>query len=418
MTAESSSQREQAGLDTPGKKSMSLEFLFTTDAIRHQANRIYQLSKEGKTHFFIDENRLQDVVNYVFSVITENYPSLEVPYHSRWRHFEVGNQYQLNAFQKATANLSTIEKAKISLDLIIPSVLVDAGAGSKWLYRSDNSETIGRSEGLALASIDALLAGAFGGSSLPMGTHANGLKDLKQETFQRLFKSSVENPLLAVEGRYELLQRLAVVLSSKPNFFPNQRPGDLVDYLASRYGYRVQGHQILSVIFQSLGSLWPGRLSYEGVNLGDTWQYSPFGEGLDSFVPFHKLSQWLTYSVIETLEQNGFVVTGLEKLTGLAEYRNGGLLIDLGLLVLRNPENAQQSWHPSSELIIEWRAITLIMLDKIAAQVQQKLNKSADVFPLAKVLEGGTWSAGRKIAKAKRSDGNSPISIISDGTVF
>ena len=43
-------------------------------------------------------------------------------------------------------------------------------------------------------------------------------------------------------------------------------------------------------------------------------------------MPFHKLSQWLAYSLIEPLEEAGIAVTGLDELTALAEYRNGGLL--------------------------------------------------------------------------------------------
>ena len=39
-------------------------------------------------------------------------------------------------------------------------------------------------------------------------------------------------------------------------------------------------------------------------------------------------------------------------------------------------------------------------------------------FPLAKVLEGGTWQAGREIAREKRADATPPIRIQSDGTLF
>jgi len=54
-------------------------------------------------------------------------------------------------------------------------------------------------------------------------------------------------------------------------------------------------------------------------------------------VPFHKLSQWLAYSLIEPLEAAGIAVDGLGDLTALAEYRNGGLLVDLGVIRPRVP---------------------------------------------------------------------------------
>jgi len=37
---------------------------------------------------------------------------------------------------------------------------------------------------------------------------------------------------------------------------------------------------------------------------------------------------------------------------------------------------------------------------------------------LARVLEGGTWAAGRRIARERRPDGAPPLAIESDGTVF
>ena len=40
-------------------------------------------------------------------------------------------------------------------------------------------------------------------------------------------------------------------------------------------------------------------------------------------------------------------------------------------------------------------------------------------FSLPKMLEGGTWKAGREIAAKMRPDSQSPpINVISDGTLF
>ncbi len=114
----------------------------------------------------------------------------------------------------------------------------------------------------------------------------------------------------------------------------------------------------------------------------------------------------------------GFQITEVGELTGLPEYRNGGLFLDTGLLSLRNPAQAQAVHRPEDPLIVEWRALTVVLLDLIAERVRTRLNQSADEFPLAKVLEGGTWWAGRKIAASKRAGGIPPLKIDSDGTVF
>jgi len=68
---------------------------------------------------------------------------------------------------------------------------------------------------------------------------------------------------------------------------------------------------------------------------------------------------------------------------------------------------------------VEWRALTVVMLDLIGDRVRQRLHKTPAELPLIKVLEGGTWAAGRRIAKHRRADtGAPPITIQSDGTVF
>ena len=395
----------------------STAFILSPQGIRGRARHIYQLALEGKTHFEIHEHKLDEVSDFVLQVIAENYPDKNVPYHSRWRHYEVGNQNQLKQLRAVEESLTPIERAKLGLDLILPSVLVDAGAGPDWQYSSSNSVTVGRSEGLGLASLDMFLAGGLSHRK-HIETTAAGLKAVGVESFSEHFKVSNDNPLLGVEGRVQLLRSLGDAIIAQPTIFPNQRPSDLVDYVLQHYQYTPTASQILTMVITFLGNIWPGRLILDGTNLGDTWAYAPLGEGPQSYVPFHKLSQWISYSVIETLANNGFTVTGVEELTGLAEYRNGGLMLDSGLISLRNPANADELWAPGSKLIIEWRALTICLLDKIAEKIVQSLNTTAAQFPLAKVLEGGTWAAGRKLALLKRNNLTPPLNIQSDATVF
>jgi hypothetical protein len=175
-------------------------------------------------------------------------------------------------------------------------------------------------------------------------------------------------------------------------------------------------------LLNALGEIWPSRLAFEGVPLGDAWFYSPWATSselqISSIVPFHKLSQWLTYSVIEPLQQAGLEVIGIGELTGLAEYRNGGLFVDANALQLKIPGEASILHTADSNLVIEWRAMTVALLDLLHPLVAKELGLTLTEFPLARMLEGGTWAAGRYLAKQLRTDGNPPISIVSDGTVF
>ena len=142
------------------------------------------------------------------------------------------------------------------------------------------------------------------------------------------------------------------------------------------------------------------------------------GPGLtNGWVPFHKLSQWLTYSLLEPFEWAGVHVEDLDALTGLPEYRNGGLLLDTGVLRLREPAWAARTWKVSDELVVEWRALTVALLDELAPLVRTRLGVDAGQMPLACVLEGGSWAAGRALAE-RLHDGRPPLSVASDGTVF
>lgn len=394
-------------------------FLFSPLGIRTKAQQIYRLALEGGTHFKIHEHKIAEVTEFVLRVIESNYPDKQVPYHSRWRHFEVGNRFQLKRFNEHNQNLAALDQARMGLDLILPSVLVDAGAGPDWTYTSANALKVGRSEGLALASLDMFLAGGFSHTG-QMETTATGLCSVSVPDFCGFFKVNEQNPLLGVEGRVQLLRSLGAAIKAQPEIFPEGRPGGLVDYVLKHYEYTPTAEQILQMVLKFFGNIWPGRLLLDGVNLGDTWAYRPFGDGNspDSYVPFHKLSQWITYSIIETLANSGFDVRGVEALTGLAEYRNGGLMLDSGLISLRDPDDAQTAWTPASDIIIEWRALTICLLDKIALQITTALRTTPEAFPLAKVLEGGTWAAGRKLAMQTRNNLTPPLHIVSDATVF
>jgi hypothetical protein len=57
------------------------------------------------------------------------------------------------------------------------------------------------------------------------------------------------------------------------------------------------------------------------------------------------------------------------------------------------------------------------LLDELAGAVRRELSRSEEQLPLACVLEGGTWAAGRELAQRTRG-GLPPLQVHSDGTVF
>ncbi len=399
-----------------------ITYLKSTKAIREQCGKLMQLAEQGKlNHFEYRADRLAVATDYVLQFIRAQYPTFQVPYHSRWRHFDA---QRLSKLDESLANEEPEEKAKSKIELAILSVLLDAGAGMKWRYQDSSGISYKMSEGLATASFDMFLDGAFSAQAdKPFVVDTVALKTLDAKTLAGYFQVTEANPLQGFEGRLQLIHKLGQAVSSQKKVFGEHEPrlGNILDsILRSEHSGQLPATAIFNAVIEGLGSIWPGRIVLGGVNLGDVWTHSALskedkGAGL---VPFHKLSQWLTYSLVEPLEELGLTVKGLDQLTGLAEYRNGGLFVDLEVLKARDPAVFQQAFKPDSELVVEWRALTLCLLDRVAEGIQKALGLSSEQLPLAKVLQGGTWSAGRKIAAEKRADGGPPIRILSDGTVF
>lgn len=399
--------------------------LLSAVAVRECAHAILALG--GRLpNFSVDLAKLDAAADLVIETTRAAYPTLDIPFHSRWRHFEIDGFDYWDELDQAMAWPSPEEKARAAFDLAIVSVLLDAGAGPRWLYRYPVSgETIGRSEGLALASLVMFRDCEFSmWPSRPLRVDGSILAELTESKLIRGFQVSDVNPLTGLAGRADLLRRLGRTVLAAPEIFGRNdtpRPGGLFDHLAGlAQDGKIAAPMILSEVLKYLGPIWPARLTLGGVALGDCWKHSALktADETSGLVPLHKLSQWLSYSLIEPLQWAGLEVTDIDGLTGLAEYRNGGLFIDIGVLKLRDPAAVSREHTVDSELVVEWRALTVALLDRLADIVRARLNMNRESLPLAKVLQGGTWAAGRTIARQLRPDGSPPLKIVSDGTVF
>ena len=377
-------------------------------------------------HFHVDEERLGFVADYVADVIRANYPHLRVPLHARWRHFVFGSRDLWAEIADKTDWRDAAARARGEFDLAIVSVLLDAGAGPDWHFNdAATGLTIGRSEGLALASLRMFEAGLFSGDARdPLRADAKRLMMLSADELARGFQAAPDNPLTGLDGRAALLQRLGRVIRDNPAVFASRdgaRAGGLFDHLVTdARSAALPAPDILRALLINLGGIWQNRLSLAGVPLGDTWRHSAIkrDDATNGLVPLHKLSQWLSYSLIEPLQRAGVTVADVDGLTGLAEYRNGGLFIDASVLALRDPAQASTPLPVDCEAVVEWRALTVALLDSLLPLVRSRLGVTADGFALGSLLEGGTWAAGRTIAREKRPGGGPPLTVVSDGTVF
>lgn len=415
--------RGDTSMSSAASISAELAGLQSASGVRQASKRVFEYVARGDSaHFTLELKRLERVVDVVVEVISEQYPDLaQIPFHSRIGHFDAGGVARLRALEARLLGQSAEVQRRCLADLIITSVLLDAGAGARWCYQEEpGGPRIGRSEGLAVASYWWFVGGGLSSDPLaePLRADASGLQRISEDSLGAAFQVRGDNPLVGVPGRVALLQRLGAELRHNPWFTasaqskPELRPSDVLSGVPVVDG-KARADGVLSAVLHGFGGVWPGRETFHGVNLGDVWRHSQLG-----YVPFHKLSQWLAYSLCDTLQRTGVSVTELDELTGLAEYRNGGLFLDLDVIVPRAPELLSMTHEVGSDVVIEWRALTVALLDLTAAALRDRWGKTAEQLPLVKVLEGGTWRAGRKVAALRRADAGPPLSIASDGTVF
>ncbi len=410
-------------LDTE-KADGAVALLRTTIAVRERATHLLARARAGESAWFdVDDSSVPIAVAEVVDVTRDRYPDLHIPFHTRWRHFEAGGVDRKAELDARLTALDAAARARAMIDLTVVSVLLDAGAGPDWRYdEAVSGQRFDRSEGLGVATWNAFMDGLFSGdAAAPLRADAQGLLGVTSARLAEAFQAGSDNPLVGIDGRVQLLHRLGEALAAQPETFgPLGRPGGLFDRLLPQRGpATISAHDILSQLLVSLSGIWLADNAIGEQRLGDCWRHEAVpGPGLTrGWMPFHKLSQWLTYSLLEPFEWAGVRVLGLDALTALPEYRNGGLLLDTGMLRMRDPLWLRNAWAVDDEMVVEWRALTVALLDELAPLVRAELGVDATRMPLAGVLEGGTWAAGRVLAQRLR-DGLPPFVIVSDGTVF
>nr|GAT45811.1 predicted protein [Mycena chlorophos] len=424
-------------------------YLQTLPAIRERCTRVFELAKEGKLEYFeYHPEKERDVAAFCVEIIKRDFGGdyAQIPPHGRWRHLDAGRPRigpLIEQWKNAPMPPDDTEIAKRLIDLFMVAVLLDAGAGNKWTYTEEESGMqFSRSEGLGVAAFHMFMQGLFSSDpNQPYRVDAEGLARLTVQKVATGMQVTPNNPLVGLEGRTSLLTNLSTALKTSPEFFgARARPGGIVDFLSTQALVSEQTHHVpvaalWHALIAGLQPIWPpSRTTLAGLPLGDVWpcnalSQSPApGPGAGAtLVPFHKLTGWLAYSLIEPLVKIlGWQFDGIEDMTGLPEYRNGGLYVDLGVLTLKEgpPEalgvdavSGVPRAPPTHPAIIEWRAMTVILLDRTAAAIQEAI--SAPDLTLAQVLESATWKGGREIAKTLRGPvGGPPIEIESDGTLF
>src|SRR3984893_13458084 len=254
--------------------------LLNASAVRERAHRMLAIGLEDRLpNFRIHLDRMDAAVDLVLATTSKAYPSFEIPFHSRWRHFAMNGDNRWAAIADQTDWPDRAARARAEFDLAMISVFLDAGAGPSWRYRAPiTGSPVGRSEGLALASLAMFASGAFSADPhVPLRVDAGVLANISVADLERGLQVTDANPLVGIEGRADLLRRLGQLVASKPDVFASRdtpRPGGLFDRLAMLTDDRqLPAPTILTELLQELGPIWPSRLTLGGIALGDCWEH-------------------------------------------------------------------------------------------------------------------------------------------------
>ena len=293
----------------------AIAWLRTPQAIRARAGLVLAAAERGELeHFALDAGRLDPAADYVIETIRAQLSRSQDPLSQPLAPFRGRRPRPLGgAGGRAGRSIRTRWRA-LRFDLVVTSVLLDAGAGDAWRYAEpgDAATVLTRSEGLAVASLDLFRSGALSADpAQPLRADAEALIGLDERTLGDAFQVSATNPLVGARRPLPAAQpagRGAARASPRSSAPSAPRIGGLFDHLAGQAeDGRLPAPAILAAVLEGLGEIWPGRIALAGVNLGDVGRHpAAASDDLTSeLVPFHKLSQWLAYSLIEPLEDAG-----------------------------------------------------------------------------------------------------------------
>ena len=317
-----------------------------------------------------------------------------MPFHSRWRHFVWNGEDRWASLDRRTRWPNAAARGRAAFDLAIVSVLLDAGAGPQWQYRDRRN----RAEHRPLRRLGArkprdVCRRRFlvRSERSAAGRRRRAGAACRRRARARLSGHDIQSAGRGRRPRAICCAGSATLIASKPDVFgrKTRRGRAACSIILPRWPVAAAfpRRHILAELLRHLGPIWPSRLTLGGVPLGDCWRHPSLttADATNGLVPLHKLSQWLAYSLIEPLQWSGIAVTDIDGLTGLSEYRNGGLFVDLRRVAASRSGRcrARVTMSPRA-LVVEWRALTVALLDKLADEMRRRLGMDAKPCRLPK----------------------------------
>lgn len=407
---------------SPNAAAAVLE-LRTVRAVRSRCDAMLAAANvEQLEHMTVRLEMLPDAVKRVAEALGPISPDRPPPLAGRWRDFAAGGRDRWRELGGSVAGATPDELAKARFDLAVVASLLDADAGDAWTYReAETGSVLGRHEGVAVATFRAFQKGMFSSrAGDPLRADAAGLSKITAEGLEAAFPGAAEHALHQLERRAELLRDVGGALLQSPHLFgqgEGARFGGLFDVCARRAARAtLAARDVFGALAEGLGPALDGPVALGGVHLGDVWPHvSGGGDGPGvGLVPIHRTLQLATYSLIEPLEEAGHTVADVHELTGLPEAWTGGLFVDTEVVVPKLEGTAAVVHAASAPLVIEWRALTVSLIDRLAEALRAELGVTETALPVGRLLPA-IRAAGQAAAQERRGSDVPPIRVDGDG---
>ncbi|MCP5266187.1 MAG: DUF1688 family protein [Burkholderiaceae bacterium] len=388
----------------------AVDTLRSPATIRERCENIATAIEAGGSPFFtLDPSRLDALAQRVLETMRSHARRNHAPDDARWLGLDAGGVDRMGDLSSRLADAIPAEQTRARVDLAIAVALLDASAGPTWHYEEGASgQCFESTEGLAVAGFRAFMAGVLSSrSDEPLRVDGHALARIDANTLAHVFQAHADNPLPDLEERAATLRRAGeAMMRDAIRFGADARPGGLFTRLG-KVGKRqeIGATELCHALLAGLSSVLPGAGAVGGEPLGDAWPHPLAGGEGDSagWVPFHRLAQAMACSLLGPFEAAGVRVTGTEDLTGLADARNGSLFVDAEVIRLRDPGLDSRPLQIRDPAVVEWRALTVTLMDRLAMRVRALTQLQAGEPSLARIQLDGTWPLAEALARKRRA---------------
>lgn len=387
---------------------MSAEFsapiLFHPQEVRRRAHAFLDMGIAGKlNHVGLDLTKLDDALGLVLETTKEIYPDFQIPPYGIWRAFETGGIDRWSAMASAREFETAQEMLLAAADLALLALFMKTRRPGNWVFEDPmTSSKVAGDDALALAAFHMFASGSFSGEMTdPYRVDAETLVrlDLNELTSGLQWDRDADQELLGAMQAH--LKRFGEAMALRPDLFSEgklTRPGVLALRLAGEAGAGIDASKLLDNLLETFAPVWDGGAKAGDVGLGDSFDYTGKSAGSETTtVPFHLCAQEMVYSLLEPFAWAGFEVTGLEDLTPPSDLAHAALFVQTGVLAISSENDEALPEETKTDRMVELRALSAALADKLADRLRSELDVSADQVPLTCILEGGTSRAGLRI---------------------